>query len=528
MRKMMFNSNVSRSIVVMVLLSMTACKESSLQAASAYQALPKGNAPYEATLTINLDVTYPSNKRLLGNNIQWVDRGDELLKKGTTDFSPAMLEKVLELKPTVLRYPGGSLADLYRWKHGMGSVKDRKKSSRFHGDGEDTILFGTKEFLKLCQLTGAEPILTANVITAPPSETIDWIKKINFERITDNGKPLPKVGFLEIGNEPYLIDDNKKELAITPQEYAKKANALVKAVRKADPSIKVGIPLRSDDFDGMPVTPMPGFNKVVLENFSGKIDFAAVHNTYFPFIWADLPSNPEQIYLASMASTNVVRKDLESTRKQLKMYRKESNIPIAITEMNSMFSIGRGKTDEYIQTLTGAMYIADLLSLLSQEPDILMANFWSLTGNWQFGAIDQQGRERAAYKVLSKFHEMIDGEHVETSVAAPSFNIQQTGVLTAQQGVGFISSLGTVIKKEDGNDTLKLWVVNKHPIKAANLSLALGNKSVKKLVTETLTAKNYFSVSQAKKMTWTTTAGQAKGNLVMLAPHSINLITVEM
>ena len=323
-----FNVTFWRLALILLMLIASACKEGGLHAASPYTALPKDRSPFQATVTVNLAETFPTNKRLLGNNIQWVDRGDELLKKGNTDFSPVMLDKVIKLQPTVLRYPGGSLSDLYRWEHGMGSANKRRKSSRFHGDGEDTIMFGTEEFLRLCQLTGAEPLITANVITAPPEETLNWIKKINFDRVNYQGKDLPKVRFLEVGNEPYLIDDNKKELAITAKEYAKRANVLVSKLRKLDPKVEVGIPLRSDDFDGMPVTPMPGFNKDVLEGFSEKIDFVALHNTYFPFIWADLPSNHEQIYLATMAATSVVSKDLERTRQQLKMYRKEKNIPI--------------------------------------------------------------------------------------------------------------------------------------------------------------------------------------------------------
>ena len=522
-----FQKVMLKATLSLGLLLLMSCKDGSLQSASSYDALPKDTNPYQVKVMVNTGEKFTPNQRLLGNNIQWVDRGDELLKKDSTTFSPVMLDKVLALKPTVLRYPGGSLSDLYRWKNGMGEVKDRKKSSRFHSNGEDTILFGTEEFLRLCQLTGAEPLLTANIITAPPEETLDWIKKINFERVTYKGKKLPKVGFLEIGNEPYLIDDNKKELAITAKEYAERASQLVSRLRALDPTVKVGIPLRSDDFDGMPVTPMPGFNKVVLENFAGNIDFVALHNAYFPFIWADIPSNKEQMYLASMAAVSVVKKDLEQTRQQLKMYRSESNIPIAITEMNSMFSIGRGDSDEYIQSLTGALYISDSLSLLSQEKDILMANFWSLTGNWEFGAIDQSGNERASYKVLKKFHEMLGGTHVKTTVSGPRFDIMQTGILAAQKGVNYLSVLGSVVNNKKGVEKLRLWVVNKHPLKAAELSLSIkGIGAVYNIETETLTAKDYFSVSQAQVMDWTKVMSQTSEQPIMLAPHSINLITI--
>ena len=519
-------------MIVLIILLAVGCKDSSLHAASAYQSLPNDSTPYQVSVEVDLGSIFPVNKRLLGNNTQWVDRGDELLKEGTAELSPSMLDKVLELKPTVLRYPGGSLADLYHWENGMGEVQNRKKSRRFHGNGEDTILFGTKEFLTLCQLIGAEPILTANIVTAPPAETARWLKKINVERLnSDKGELLPKVGFMELGNEPYLIDDNQKELALTAKQYADKANKLIAALREVDPSVKLGVPLRSDDFDGMPVTPMPGFNVEVLGAIEGPIDFVALHNTYFPFLWGDIPSNKEQTYLAAMAAVNVVSKDLDRTRKQLKKYRKESHIPLAITEMNSMFSIGRGESDEYIQTLTGAMYIADLLGLFAQEPDILMANFWSLTGNWQFGAIDQAGNERPAFKVLSKFHKMLDGKHVKTSVKGPSFDIIQTGLLSAQKEVDYLSALGSVVEGDAGKNELRLWVINKHPVRVGDLFVNLDGGSLDSaFVIETLTTKDYFSVAQSKSMEWekTTFTALSEVGSIRLAPHSINLITVEL
>lgn len=493
-----------------------------------YQPLPLDFSPYQASITLNTHQTFETNKRLLGNNTQWVDHGDELLINGSTEFSPKMLEKVKTLKPSVLRYPGGSLSDLYHWENGMGELKDRQTLSFYHRDGEDTVFFGTKEFLLLCQLVGAEPLLTTNVITAPPEEVAAWIKTINTERLISEGKILPRVTFVEIGNEPYLIDENQKALAITPQEYAKRANTLVAQLRAVDPTIKIGIPLRSDDFDGMPATPMPGFNKIVLEEFTGNIDFVALHNTYFPFFWEAAPTNKEQIYLGLMSAVQVVKKDLDQTRQQLQALRKEAKIPIAITEMNSMFSIGQGETDGYIQTLAGAMYIADLLTTLSQETDILMANFWSLTGNWEFGAIDQHGTERATFKVLVKFHEMLEGKHVEASVSSPKFNTVSTGAITAQTEVNYLSALGTIEQKEQ--PLLKVWVTNKHPLKPVNLSLVVGDAAVSHdLYIETLTADSYFSQTDAEKMDWKESALEYKeGTLITLPAHSINLLRVNI
>ncbi len=482
--------------------------------------------PYRAIVNVDLSKSFPTNKLLLGNNVQWVDRGDEILSKGTIQFRPEMLQKIIDLQPTVLRYPGGSLSDLYRWEHGIGEIDERKRSKRFHSSGADRMLFGTKEFLKLCSITGAEPMFTANVITAPAQETARWLTSVNNDRIRDdNGELLPKAIFWEIGNEPYLIDDNQKHLAVTAKEFSAKLNYIVPMLRDIDPEIKIGIPLRSDDFDGIPATPLPGFNEEVLSLYTDTIDFVALHNTYFPFLWSKIPPNKEQIFIATMAATELVRKDLNITRKQLERLRNEKSIPIAITEMNSMFSIGKGETDKYIRSLTGALYISDLLILLAKEPDILMANYWSLTGNWEFGAIDKEGVSQATYKVLKAFHNMFNGNHVKTHVQGPTFNSITTGFVTGQNNIDFLNVLAT----KTPDNQLLIWAINKHPNTKAAVEINLSNnQAIKKTRIKTLTTKDYFSVYEAQKMMWGPNNLGTSVIPILLPPHSINIISVEL
>src|SRR5438874_6474020 len=81
----------------------------------------KPGPPFSASITVDLDHPgRPVNRLVLGNNLQWVDNGDELLQASSVEFEPGMLDLATTLRPTVLRYPGGSQSDTYHCRHRLG------------------------------------------------------------------------------------------------------------------------------------------------------------------------------------------------------------------------------------------------------------------------------------------------------------------------------------------------------------------------------------------------------------------------
>lgn len=119
------------------------------------------------------DVAHPgiaANPVLLRNNIQWVDRGDGLLAPPYSEFNQARLNTIRDLSVTLRRYPGGLLADLYRWRQGGGDVAQRGLSEQYFSGQKQKILMRTRELLDLCQAIGAAPLITGNVITALASD----------------------------------------------------------------------------------------------------------------------------------------------------------------------------------------------------------------------------------------------------------------------------------------------------------------------------------------------------------------------
>ena len=114
----------------------------------------------------------------------------------------AVIEGCRELGIGAMRWPGGCCADHYHWKNGIGP----SRPPRLHPmpDPANPVWrhdFGTDEFLRFCELVGADPILTVNTATGTPEEFLDWFEYVN-------GPAETKYGALRAANghpEPYHV-----------------------------------------------------------------------------------------------------------------------------------------------------------------------------------------------------------------------------------------------------------------------------------------------------------------------------------
>lgn len=116
----------------------------------------------------------------------------------------------------VTRFPGGRMANPYRWQRAIGPVEDRGLNPNGGGTGQPfTNEFGPDEFGMLLDMTDTGGTVTANFATGTAAEAADWVEYMNTpvgenpnggtawaEVRADNGHPDPYgVGHWEIGNE---------------------------------------------------------------------------------------------------------------------------------------------------------------------------------------------------------------------------------------------------------------------------------------------------------------------------------------
>jgi alpha-N-arabinofuranosidase len=165
----------------------------------------------------------------------WVGEDSKIPNIG--GIRQSLVEAMKRIKASVIRWPGGCFADSYNWRDGIGPRKDRPRRPNFWVDAQewpkgapdgpwkyDPNHFGTDEFLRFCQLSGARAYLAANVRSLTARDFYEWVDYCNSpagattlaETRAAAGQRDPwNVRYWGVGNESWGCGG-----AFTPEEYA--------------------------------------------------------------------------------------------------------------------------------------------------------------------------------------------------------------------------------------------------------------------------------------------------------------------
>ncbi|MDD4772814.1 MAG: hypothetical protein PHZ09_04330, partial [Eubacteriales bacterium] len=161
-----------------------------------------------------------------------------------------VLDCLRDLKPSILRYPGGCYAELYHWKDGLldadlrPCIDDNGLSFLFPDTyGVDTHEIGIDEFIEACRYTGAEPAITVRLSDNEPSDAADWVEYCNGAPDTQWGSIRASRGNVQpynvktwyLGNEIFAFGSGMlRESGAFAAEAHNEFNAAMKA---RDPGI---------------------------------------------------------------------------------------------------------------------------------------------------------------------------------------------------------------------------------------------------------------------------------------------------
>jgi len=172
---------------------------------------------------------------------------------GTVSLMPAdavegiradTLAVLKRLAAPVYRWPGGNFVSGYNWRDGIGPRDRRPPRKNPAWRGIEPNDFGLHEFLRFCELVGAEPYIAVNSGLGDARSAAQEVEYVNGSPETpmgrlraENGRREPwKVRFWGIGNEMY----GGWQLGHMPLEkYVEKHNRFAEAMRAVDPSIRL-------------------------------------------------------------------------------------------------------------------------------------------------------------------------------------------------------------------------------------------------------------------------------------------------
>ncbi len=459
---------------------------------------PAQATPNALTLSINTRAAGRDvNRQVLGHNLHWVDRGDEMFNE-QGGIRPEMLALAQNMAPSMLRYPGGLQSDAYHWQQGMGAQSERGNNQHANAGTLQKTIVGTREFLELCEALGAQPLITVNIPLGSAQEAAAWVKQVNVDGLVSSrtGQRLPKVTWWELGNEPYLQPPELRSAWMTAATFGKKVREFAQAMRAADASIQLILPLTNDTRNGFPATPMPGFTREVLAqpfDATNGPNAIALHDAYVP-LGLDKAHSLDHLYWGAMAGSRTVQTDLAAMRALVDQLQPGNRWKFAITEFNTIFTLSAAATDKLPRAPVGALAVADVLRVLATHDDVSMAHFWSLSGNDFFGALQAQGssqaRGRPVYEVLSLFNEALRGQSLPLQLQAPTVSTPGVGGTAAVADLPLAESLVT----RQGN-VLRILIIHKDPANAARLQLDLGGQSIQAARLSVLNARDVFDLS---------------------------------
>jgi alpha-L-arabinofuranosidase len=209
----------------------------------------------------------------LGQNVEWVWKGQGLFNEDGSGAKPGVVELIKPLKVGLIRYPGGSLANTFRWVDSIGPLGKRKAVTNFFEKKGEVPLLGFDDFMKFVQQVEAKgAILIVNCDLWPKKpensgtaqEATAWVAYANAkvgdrpvaigedERKIDwkdsqywanlrasNGHPEPyNIKYWEIGNEIYASDQGA---GLTPETYVARVIEFSRLMKQVDPCIRIGV-----------------------------------------------------------------------------------------------------------------------------------------------------------------------------------------------------------------------------------------------------------------------------------------------
>lgn len=210
-------------------------------------------------------------------------------------FRPDLLNAIKELRPPIIRWPGGCFAWYYRWKDGIGPQHEREAYPIRIWDDRDVMSFGTDEFIDLCRQVGAEPLIVVNIGMFEEQsgeadylqEARDWVQYCNGPADSKWGKVRAKNGHPEPYDVKYWEIDNET-WRIGPEDYCEAVRTFAPAMKKVDPEIKIAA-CGSGSFN-------MDWNRRIIEGCAEYIDYLSIHHYENPDNFAEGPRNYEEFF----------------------------------------------------------------------------------------------------------------------------------------------------------------------------------------------------------------------------------------
>lgn len=335
----------------------------------------------EASLQVRVDAGEALKKiptYVYGNNaVTW---------GGNMNLHPTIMKDINQLKPHVLRWPGGNLSQEYFWNLSSDQPPEDvpENFSPRYGVNDDNWQMSTGDFYDLLKNTSSTGSICVNYSYARYGTGSDPVAKAAHLAADWVRYDQGRTKFWEIGNENfgkweagYEIDISQNQDGqprfISGQLYGEHCRVFIDSMRAAAAEVGADIRIGVVAFDAeSSYDPIQShWNEGMMPEVGDLADFLIVHSYFTPY-------NQDSGIPTILNSHDVVQYMMEDVVNDMHEAGK-AMIPVALTEWN-IFAVGSMQQVSYINGMHAALVLGELI-----QNDYGMATRWDLTNGWNNG-----------------------------------------------------------------------------------------------------------------------------------------------
>lgn len=374
--------------------------------------------------------------------------------------SPNTQSLLSELDNQALRFPGGSLSDVYHWQTNTSEGETFEWATSFD------------DFVAIAAATRAAVYITANYGTGTPEEAAAWVRYANKVK-------KHNIRYWEIGNENYgSWEADNNDRPHDPVTYANRFKEYWRQMKAVDPTIKIGavVVLGEDAFANYPEQQVTnprtgqthsGWTPVMLDQLRQlgiTPDFVVYHR------YEQAPGGESDLFLLHSAASWAA--DAAALRQMLVDYLPRGRqVELACTEHNSVYSNPGKQTT----SLVNGLFYADAVgNLLRTEFNALL--WWDLRNGQEAGNNNSASlygwRRYGDYGIVSAADPAGPADRYPTFYVNKLLRQFARGGETVVEAGSDYGNLG--VYAVSGKDrSLRILVINKHPTETLNASIRI-------------------------------------------------------
>jgi alpha-L-arabinofuranosidase len=468
----------------------------------------------------------------------------------------AIVDAMKRIKASVIRWPGGCFADSYNWRDGIGPRKDRPRRPNFWVDAPewtkgapdgpwkyDPNHFGTNEFLRFCQLSGAQPYLAANLRSLTARDFYEWVDYCNSpagattlaEARGAAGQREPwNVRYWGVGNESWGCGGN-----FTPEEYAVEYRRFTAWVPRYGLNLAfVGSGPNSGDLSWSRrffsrLAEKGGFRGMwgwALHHYSWNVTGGRI--TDWQEGKGDAVKYPDVEWYELLSDANRMEKLITDNWAIMGEFDRQHRVKLAVDEWGAWYKPGSQVHDSHLlgqqATIRDAVLAGLTLDIFHRHADkVAMANIAQLVNCLQslFLAHEDKFILTPTYHVFDMYSAHQGGQSLRTNVSSSPLKYASNGNPATMRGLNGSASLH--------DRRVVLTVTNPDPKAAMETEIAILGANVKEVSVTTLTSKDihaHNSFESPRVIEPQTSQAPVKGRTLIysFAPASVTRLEITL